>query len=95
MMMKLSEVSIRLVCWLLGEYVASKMNMTAKTCYRHKKSRWSIEDMHRDGKQYCGMKNICAWKKESLLAHYAFLFFLWWEYCKGVDQAKRGGLKPR
>jgi Transposase DDE domain len=89
-------------------YVASKMNMTAKTCYRYQKSRWSIEDMHRDGKQYCGMKNTCAWEKESLLAHYAFVFFLWWlferfrveqglnvsfeslwwEYCKGVDQAK-------
>ena len=92
-------------------YVASKMNMTAKTCYRYQKSRWSIEDMHRDGKQYCGMKNTCAWEKESLLAHYAFVFFLWWlferfrveqglnvsfeslwwEYCKGVDQAKMGG----
>jgi len=28
--------------------------------------------------KYCGMKNTCAWKKESLLAHYAFVFFLWW-----------------
>jgi len=41
---------IRQVCWLLAEYVASKLNMTAKTCYRYKKMRWSIEDMHRDEK---------------------------------------------
>jgi len=89
-------------------YVTNRLNMTAKTCYRYRKLRWSIEDMHRDQKQYCGLENTCAWKKESLMAHYTFVFFLWWlferfrleqgldvsfeslwwEYCKGVDQAK-------
>lgn len=88
--------------------VTNKLNMTAKTCYRYKKKRWSIEDMHRDQKQYCGLENTCAWKKESLIAHYSFVFFLWWmferfrveqglrvsfeslwwEYCRGADQAK-------
>lgn len=59
-------------------YVSNKLNMTAKTCYRYKKTRWGIEGMHRDEKQYCGLKNTCAWKKEPLLAHYTFVFFLWW-----------------
>ena len=52
--------------------------MTAKTCYRYKKSRWNIEEMHRELKQYLGLENTCAWKKEPLLAHYTFVFFLWW-----------------
>lgn len=59
-------------------YVTDKLNMAVNTCYRYKKSRWSIEDMHRDEKQYCGLENTCAWKKEPLIAHYAFVFFLWW-----------------
>jgi hypothetical protein len=59
-------------------YVTSKLDMTVKTCYRFTKMRWSIEDMHRDQKQYCGLENTCAWKKEPLLAHYTFVFFLWW-----------------
>lgn len=59
-------------------YVTDELNMTARTCYRYKKTRWNIEDMHRDEKQYCGLENTCAWKKDQLMAHYSFVFFLWW-----------------
>lgn len=89
-------------------HVTNKQNMSVKTCYRYKKMRWSIEDMHRDQKQYLGLENTCAWKKEPLMAHHTSVFFLWWlferfrieqglnvsfeslwwEYTKGVDQAK-------
>ncbi|RMF88929.1 MAG: hypothetical protein D6733_07450 [Methanobacteriota archaeon] len=61
-------------------YVTSKLNMTARTCHRYKETRWRIEEMHRDLKQYCGLENTCAWKKEPLTAHYAFVFFLWWVF---------------
>ena len=63
-------------------YVANKPNMTARTCHRYKKTRWKIEGMHRDEKQYCGLENTCAWKKEPLIAHYSFVFFLWWLFEK-------------
>jgi hypothetical protein len=59
-------------------YVTDKHKMTARTCYRYKKLRWKIEDMHRDMKQYLGLGNTCAWKKEPLLAHYSYVFYLWW-----------------
>jgi hypothetical protein len=42
------------------------------------KSNRDVEDLHRDEKQYCGLENTCAWKKDSLIAHYSFVFFLWW-----------------
>ena len=63
-------------------YVTNKLKMTAKTCYEYKKLRWKIEEMHRELKQYLGLENTCAWKKESLIAHYRFVFLLWWLFEK-------------
>ncbi len=61
-------------------YVTNRLKMTAKTCYAYKKLRWKIDEMHREIKQYLGLENTCAWKKEPLLAHYRFAFFLWWAF---------------
>jgi hypothetical protein len=52
--------------------------MDPRTCYRKRKSRWRIEDMHRDEKQFCGLGNTCFWKEDPLTAHFKFVFFLWW-----------------
>jgi len=60
--------------------VTSELRMTAKTCYEYRRLRWKIDEMHRELKLYLGLENTCAWKKESLIAHYRFVFTLWWMF---------------
>lgn len=71
-------------------YVSNKHDMTPRTCYHYKKQRWRIEDMHRDMKQYLGLGNTCAWKKEALLAHYSYVFYLWWLFERFRAQQRLG-----
>ena len=60
--------------------VCNRLNMTAKTCCEYRRLRWKIDEMHRELKLYLGLENTCAWKKESLIAHYRFVFTLWWMF---------------
>ena len=47
-------------------YVSNKLDMTARTCYRYKKLRWKIEEMHRDEKQYLGLREHLRLEKGAL-----------------------------
>lgn len=59
-------------------YVSNKLDLQAKTAYEHYGNRWSIEDMHRSLKQYCGLENCYSGKKETNLAHKSMSYFLYW-----------------
>jgi len=56
-------------------YMASDLKITAKTAYRHIKRRWSVETMHRELKQFFGLKANYSGRENYLLAHYIISYF--------------------
>lgn len=58
-------------------FITNDLKLTAKTAYAYIKKRWKVETMHRELKQFFGLKYTYSGRKDYLLAHYIVSYYGW------------------